>query len=163
MIQIRYSAEETEALLNELRSRMGDLRPVMDAVGQIIREGTQQRFVDQQGPDGTPWAPLKPATIAARRRGGGTGSIQILRDTDRLMNSIDYRAGAETVTVFSNVIYSGVHQYGWPKKNIPARPFFGYNALDQQAVVTLLQGYLKADETLSWWERLVDRVKGWFR
>jgi phage gpG-like protein len=79
------------------------------------------------------------------------------------MNSIDYRAGAETVTVFSNVIYSGVHQYGWPKKNIPARPFFGYNALDQQAVVTLLQGYLKADETLSWWERLVDRVKGWFR
>jgi hypothetical protein len=39
MIQIRYSAEETEALLNTLRTRMGDLRPVMDAVGQIIQGG----------------------------------------------------------------------------------------------------------------------------
>jgi phage virion morphogenesis protein len=162
-IEIRYNTEETDALLAELRRRMNSLQPVMDAVGQIIQAGTQQRFVDQQGPDGTPWASLKPATIARRRSGPGIGAIQILRDTGRLMNSIDYKATDQTVSVFSNVIYSGVHQFGWPKKNIPARPFFGYNPKDQQAIVTVLQGYLQADQTLSWWERLVARVKGWFR
>ena len=162
-IEIRYNTEETDALLAELRRRMNSLQPVMDAVGQIIKAGAQQRFVDQQGPDGTPWEQLKQATIDRRRSGSGTGSIQILRDTGRLMNSIDYKATDKTVSVFSNVIYSGVHQFGWPKKNIPARPFFGYNPEDQQAIVEVLRGYLQADQTLSWWERLVARVKGWFR
>jgi phage virion morphogenesis protein len=176
-IEIRYNTEETDALLAELRRRMGSLQPVMDAVGQIIQAGTQQRFVDQKGPDGTPWEGLRQVTIDRRRTGTGTGTIQILRDTGRLMNSIDYKATDKQVSVFSNVIYSATHQFGakkgeygtdrrgnpipWGK--IPARPFFGYNPEDQQAIVEVLRGYLQADQTLSWWERLVARVKGWFR
>lgn len=163
MIRIDYRTEETDRLLDELRRRMGNLRPVMEAVGQVIQSGTQQRFIDQAAPDGTPWAPLSPVTIARRRRGPtATGSIQILRDTGRLMNSISYEATANQVSVFTNVLYAATHQLGDPRRRIPARPFFGYNAQDQAAIVEILQGYVRANETLSWWERLVARVKRLF-
>jgi phage virion morphogenesis protein len=164
MIEIRINSEETDQLLAELRRRMRDLRPVMEAVGQVIQSGTQQRFIDQEDPEGNPWAPLKPSTIALRRRGPmATGSIQILRDTGRLMNSISYRATSKQVAILTNVAYAGTHQFGYPRRNIPARPFFGYSASDQAAVVEVLNGYIQANQTLSWWERLVAGIVRLFR
>lgn len=159
MIQIDYRTEETDRLLEELRRRMADLRPVMEAVGQAVQSGTQQRFIDQAAPDGTPWRPLSPATLA-RRRSRGNSSVQILRDTGRLMNSISYQASSKQVSVFTNVLYAATHQLG--RGRIPARPFFGYSDSDQAAIVEILEGYIQANQTLSWWERLVARVKRFF-
>lgn len=156
MIEIRVNTEETDRLLAELRRRMSDLRPVMEAVGQVIQSGTQQRFIDQQDPTGRAWAPLKPATIARRRQGGtATGSIQILRDTGRLMNSISYNATNKQVSILTNVIYAATHQFGLARRNIPARPFIGISASDREAIAEVLNGYLQANQPLSWWQRLV--------
>lgn len=161
MIRIEYRTEETDQLLEELRRRMSDLRPVMEAVGQVVQSGTQQRFVDQAAPDGTPWTPLRPATLARRRRGRTTtGSIQILRDTGRLMNSISYQASSSQVSVFTNVLYASTHQLG--RGRIPARPFFGYTDSDQAAIIEILNGYIQANQTLSWWERLVASIRRLF-
>lgn len=171
MIEIDVNDEDARRLLNELRDRMGDISTVMDAVGQVIQSGTQQRFVDQKDPEGRPWAPLSPVTLA-RRRGGGMGA-QILRDTGRLMNSISYRTAGNTVTVFSNVIYAGTHQFGAKKGayrarppipwgDVPQRRFLGASAEDNAAVIEVLQGYLQADQPLSWWRRLVDRLRRFF-
>ena len=53
MIQVDYNDAEARKLLNELRDRMGNIEPVMDAVGQVYLSGVLQRFVDQKAPDGT--------------------------------------------------------------------------------------------------------------
>lgn len=161
MIQAEIDDREARELLNELKRRMGDIRPVLEAVGQIMQSGTQQRFIDQQAPDGTPWAALSPVTIA-RRRARGNGGVQILRDTGRLMNSISYQVQGESVTVFTNVEYAGTHQQGDPARHIPERPFFGYNSADNDAVLQVLEGYLQANQALSWWERLVQGIKRLF-
>lgn len=169
MIDVEIDDQSTRDLINELKRRMGNLTPVMEAVGQIIQSGTQQRFVDQQAPDGTPWAALSPATLA--KRGGGA---QILRDTGRLMNSISYRVNGDSVSVFTNVIYAPTHQLGAkqgayrasppiPWGDVPARPFLGYSASDEDAVLEILQGYLQANQPLSWWQRLVAGLKRLFR
>lgn len=167
MIRVEIDDRNAHELLNELKRRMGNLTPVMDAVGQIIQSGTQQRFVDQQAPDGTPWAALSQVTLD-RRRKAGTGA-QILRDTGRLMNSISYQVDGDTVTVFTNVVYAGMHQYGGKRTqfphlwgDIPARPFLGYSASDEEAVLEVLNGYLQANQPLSWWQRLVQRLKRFF-
>jgi len=175
MIEVEMDSAEARQLLNELKTRLGDLGPVLEAVGQITQSGTQQRFVDQRGPDGQAWAPLSAVTLARRRKAGR--GAQILRDTGRLMNSISYRVGGESVSVFTNVIYAGTHQYGArkgaygrtrrgapiPWGHIPARPFLGYSSEDNEAVIEVLQGYLQANQPLSWWRRLVARIVGFFR
>lgn len=157
MIQVDIDDREARELLNELKRRMADITPVLEAVGQVLQSGTQQRFIDQKAPDGTPWTALSAATIA--RRGAGA---QILRDTGRLMNSISYKVTGESVTVFTNVIYSGTHQVGNPRRNIPARPFIGYNRDDNDAVLQVLNGYLQANQPLSWWQRLVAGIRRLF-
>jgi len=171
MIRVEIDDRNAHELLNELKRRMGDLTPVMDAVGQIIQSGTQQRFVDQQAPDGTPWAALSQVTLDRRRKAGK--GAQILRDTGRLMNSISYQVDGDTVAVFTNVIYAPTHQLGAkqgayrasppiPWGDIPARPFLGYSASDEEAVLEVLNGYLQANQPLSWWQRLVQRLKRFF-
>lgn len=168
MIGVDINDQEARDLINELKRRMGNLTPVMEAVGQIIQSGTQQRFVDQRGPDGSPWDALSPVTLARRRKAGR--GAQILRDTGRLMNSISYKVTGDSVKVFTNVIYAGTQQLGArqgayrasppvPWGNIPARPFLGYSADDNAAVIEVLQGYLQANQPLSWWQRLVSRFR----
>jgi phage virion morphogenesis protein len=170
MISVEVDDAEARRILNELKTRMGDIRPVLEAVGQIIQSGTQQRFIDQKAPDGTPWAPLSQVTID-RRRMRGIGGVEILRDTGRLMNSISYAVEGDSVRVFTNVVYAPTHQKGakkgaygprTPWGDIPARPFLGVNNRDMDAVLEVLQGYLQANEPLSWWQRLVERVKRFF-
>lgn len=153
MIQVDYNDAEARKLLNELRDRMGNIEPVMDAVGQVYLSGVLQRFVDQKAPDGTPWKPLSPVTLDRRRKKGR--GAQILRDTGRLMNSLSYKTSGNTVTVFTNVKYAGTHQYGF--KKIPARPFLGINDADNDAVLEVMNGYLQANQPLSWWQALIRR------
>lgn len=175
MIEVEIDDTNARQLLNELKTRLGDLGPVLEAVGQIIQSGTQQRFVDQQGPDGQAWAPLSAVTLDRRRKAGR--GAQILRDTGRLMNSISYRVSGESVSVFTNVIYAGTQQFGAKKGaygrtrrgapipwgNVPARPFLGYSVEDNEAVIEVLQGYLQANQPPSWWRRIVDRIVRLFR
>jgi len=42
----------------------------LDLVGQRMLAMQKRHFRKQEGPSGTPWAPLKPQTIARRRKGG---------------------------------------------------------------------------------------------
>lgn len=156
MIRVDINDADARKLLNELRGRMRDMTPVMDAVGAVYASGAQQRFVDQVDPDGRPWEPLSPVTLAGRRKRGK--GAQILRDTGRLMNSISYSTAGNTVTVFTNVAYGATHQYGL--RGIPQRRFLGQNKGDDQAVLEVLQGYLQADQSLSWFERLAQQLAG---
>jgi phage gpG-like protein len=71
----------------------------------------------------------------------GYRQVEMLRDTGRLLNSIqpgvlgangDYSGGEDQqfdlstgrIVIGSNVIYANAHQDGVPERNLPARPFF---------------------------------------
>ncbi len=74
----------------------------------------------------------------------GGRDVEILRDSGRLLTSLTpgVVSGSEysepegqifevldgSVTVGSNLIYAGTHNFGDPKRNIPARPFLPENA-----------------------------------
>ena len=53
-----------QALLQKLASRAGGLKPVFDSIGAGIIERTKRRFETSTEPDGTPWKPNSPATLA---------------------------------------------------------------------------------------------------
>jgi phage virion morphogenesis protein len=98
------------AVLRDLQARCGNLKPVMQTVGQTLVTQADLGFRAEKDPWGTPWKKLKAATLRARR--GRRKGAKILRDTGRLAGSINYRATADSVTVGTNVIYAAIHQFG---------------------------------------------------
>jgi len=119
--------------LNDMRSRVRNLRPAMDRIGATLADRVRLGFHDGKDPWGQRWQPLRPATVSRRRQ----GSDKPLRDTGRLMNSISHRATRHSVTIGTDVEYAATHQFGArkgqfgrtrkgspiPWGNIPARRF----------------------------------------
>lgn len=52
--------------LNRLLKQGSDLEPALRDIGEYLLESTQQRFIDQQAPNGEPWEPLSPKTLAKK-------------------------------------------------------------------------------------------------
>ncbi|HDD52944.1 MAG TPA: hypothetical protein ENF32_02600 [Thermosulfidibacter takaii] len=106
MLQMKVEARDMEAsnLLAALQERLANTRPLMEEIGLYLVSQTMLHFV-QGGPG---WPPLRPSTVARRRK----GSAVPLRDTGRLMNSIAYKAENDIVTVGTNVQYAAVQQFG---------------------------------------------------
>mgnify|MGYP001324212186 CR=1 FL=1 len=79
-------ADAVRERLREISSRVSNLSPILRAIGDRVVEQTKRRFESQgPAPDGTPWAPLKPATLAAKKH------KKILTETGHLRDSIRYR------------------------------------------------------------------------
>ncbi|MBI1214549.1 MAG: phage virion morphogenesis protein [Alphaproteobacteria bacterium] len=135
--------KKTVAALNYLadpRERLG----LLEAIGAYGVSSTQQRFLSQVAPDGTPWKPL----LRAKEGNGMT-----LRMTSRLFQSFNFNASQKAVEWGTNVVYAGIHQFGGTivpklkkalafhlangafvmvkKVEVPARPFLGINEYDR--------------------------------
>jgi phage gpG-like protein len=115
---------------------------------------TQQRFADEQDPEGNPWPP----SIRALMFGGKT-----LTDQAILRNSITHNVFGDGVEVGSDLIYAAVHQFGatitaktdqglmfkigdqFVRKDsvtLPARAYLGVDAEDEAAIVQILEDHL---------------------
>ena len=117
-------------------------------IGEAVVASTKERFARAEAPDGTPWAPLAPATIARK------GHARILiGETGALSSTIFYEVGPRRVEIGSPMIYAAVHQFGAKKGafgrtrrgrpipfgDIPARPFLGLSAGDEDTILTIVR------------------------
>jgi phage gpG-like protein len=62
---IEVQSAAVTAAFDALGARIGDLSPVLMALGDDIVERTKQRFASASGPDGAPWLPNTQATLMA--------------------------------------------------------------------------------------------------
>ena len=148
--------QAVQAVLAKLAGRAGGLSPVLDNIGGKLRDRTQRRFETSLAPDGTPWAALRPATLAmlagrigsskSKRTKGGSLNAKGLRELagkqilvgkgKTLKNSIAKMASDTALELSSAQRYAAMHQFGgitgaasWiPGKKIPARPFMPIQA-----------------------------------
>jgi len=111
-IQVNVDSSATQRVLQRLGERAANLGPAFREIGEGVKSDAQLRFKDGQDPYGKPWAKLKAATIAARRKGKGVDQDKPLLDTGRLRNSIASRPGPSGVQVGSNAAYAAIHQFG---------------------------------------------------
>ncbi len=153
-ITIAVDDSPTAVILGRLAQLMSDLTPAMDDIGAQIVGNTQRRFETGKGPGGAAWKP----SLRAIEQGG-----QTLRDSGRLMASLTHVAGANSVTIGTNVVYAGIHQFGgtiraktakglrfkgpngWRRLQqvvIPARPFLGFDADDRDDVTEIVAGHI---------------------
>lgn len=105
--------EEARQALNALVERMSDLRPFYKKVGEILESSVIDRFQTETTPDGTPWTPLRPSTLASRLRRKKSGQ-GILRDSGAMRMAISHQVeeGGVRVGVASGIKYAAIHQFG---------------------------------------------------
>lgn len=112
---IRIVVNDAVALggLDKLDAATGNRRAAMDAIGAYLVTSSQRRFEREIGPDGRPWAKLKPRTAAKRINGKPRGYENILRVSGRLQQSIfEAVENADLILVGSNVAYAAAQHEG---------------------------------------------------
>lgn len=122
-----------------------DATPAWHAIARLLGRGAAKQFATAGGYGGTPWAALRPATIARKLRLGLNPAI--LRATNRLYNSLVLDAGPEHVAEFgedfmrwgSSVPYGVYHQSRAPRRKIPYRPPVKLAPTDRRNAVRILQ------------------------
>ena len=160
MIEVQINDKEVLARFQALQARYADMSPAMNEIGFALVETTRERFFAGSSPDGVPWAPKSPATIAAYEArgqrvdfrplfGGSPGGIALHTSTAH-----DY--GPDYVEVSSGRIQAAVMQFGAAKGafgttsrgspvpwgDIPARPFLGISDQDRSNIAASIEEWL---------------------
>ncbi len=153
---IEHRIEGSEKLLKGL-DKLGSAQArqqLLDQIGAYGVSSTQQRFEDEEGPDGQSWK----KSHRARTEGGKT-----LRKSGRLVQSLSHEATASMAAWGSNVVYAGIHQFGGvirpknakalafkignqliltQKVTMPARPYLGINAADRTEIPLIVKDWV---------------------
>ena len=135
-IDVRGQAQIAKAL-NRLLKQGSDLAPAFRDIGEYLLESTQQRFVDMQAPDGKPWEPLAPETLAKKTR-----TDKILPESGTLADTLNYQLGNNQLMLGSNLDYAATHQFGRDEAGIPARPFLGVAPFEKIEILDILRDHL---------------------
>jgi len=133
MLQIQISgAGQTLKVITGLTERLDDLSPALKEIGEDMVESTKRRFATATAPDGTPWKPNSPVTMAryasavfkspSHYKKDGTlraasaqklaGKKPLTGETRALQTTINYQVDGSAVRIGSPMIYAGVQQYG---------------------------------------------------
>lgn len=138
-IQIDIDDRQVTAVLTELIARGEDLKPALREIGEYLDLAHRERWDRERAPDGTPWAPLKPATQARKKRNAG----KILVLDGYLRDQLRYQASSDRLEFGTDRVYGATHQFGRPEAGIPARPFLGLSEEDERQVLEILTEYLE--------------------
>ncbi|MDD2870088.1 phage virion morphogenesis protein [Neomegalonema sp.] len=139
---VRIEDDGFRAALEALLRRSANLRPVFAEIGSALQASTEDRFENEEGPDGRAWRTHSPATLL--RRGSGARK---LRDKNHLYQSLNWRASRLEAAVGTNRVYARIHQLGGKagrgrKVEIPARPYLGVDAEDREMIGEILNDHL---------------------
>lgn len=131
VIRTRLRPDQVARVVAGLGARGADATSLQTAVGTIALNLIKRAFLAKSrgGTDdaGQSWKPLAPSTLAARRKGKGKGTPEILRDTGVLFESLSMgvasaAGGSGSVAVGTNDPKAIWLHHGTP--TMPARPLW---------------------------------------
>lgn len=132
--------------LHALRSKIDDMTPVMDSIGQRMETLVSNRFETRTDPMGVPWSPWAESTKASYPEKGHGFLLDRLGD---LLGGISHQANQSSVTYGFDVPYAAYHEFGtdrMPRRGLlTADPEAGtLSDSDEAEVLALLSGYLSS-------------------
>lgn len=152
---IRYEVEvdnrDVLAMLARLQEAAIDLTPAFRDIGEYLIDSTRRRFAAGVAPDGTPWAPNRPSTLARK-----SGAQPLIGESKRLSREFSYQASADALEFGSSLEYAATQQFGAAKGkfgktsrgapipfgDIPPRPYIGLAEEDSAAILAILGEHL---------------------
>jgi phage virion morphogenesis protein len=156
MYSIEISDAAVTAALDRLAGALADMTPAMEEIGEALTASTQDRMQAGLQPDGAPFAPRSPVTLA-RYEKAGIRYGNPLNVSGILRGGIFPQASADQVRIGSNAIQAAVMQFGAaqgafgrtarggpiPWGNIPARPFLGLSDTDRTSIGDIVNEWLE--------------------
>ncbi len=169
MIKIELDDKAFHLAIAQLKRAGGQLRPLLQDIGEHLVETTKRRFDTSRAPDGSAWAPNRPITYARyldrfkgshgkdgrlSKRGAERAAAKkpLIGESRALSTTIHYTVSGERVDVGSSMVYAAVQQFGAkarsftggksPWGDIPARPFLGLSAEDGRTILDMARDYL---------------------
>lgn len=130
---------QINAALNRLIALGQSPVEVMQDIAIYGENTTRGRFQAETGPGGKAWKP----SIRVQQKGGKT-----LTEFDHLRKSITNRSGSDFAEWGSSDLpYAAIHQIGGKagrlhKVTIPARPYLGIDARDEDSIVDIVNQHL---------------------
>lgn len=106
--QVKIDQQQVRFALGGLRAAVSDREKILAICGEIMRTSVARTFREEGSPAGS-WPQLSPSTLKNKRYSAGH---RLLILTGRLFNSISYTVSGNTLTIGTDVVYAGVHQYG---------------------------------------------------
>lgn len=112
---------------------------VLDTIGATVESQIRRRLSDdQEAPDGSPWEAWSKGYAKTRH-----GSHSLLQSEGDLIGSITHNVGMDDVEIGSNLVYAGVHQFGNDDRGIPARPYIGLSAENEDEIEAVLHDWIQ--------------------
>lgn len=117
MLTITIEDAALQSYLRQLQTRLGELAPVLNEIGNALETNTLQRFRTYTDPSGKKWDPWRPATresypFPGKKSKEGTGAARLLERHGTMLGSLSYQVGADSVTVGFGSPYAVFHEFG---------------------------------------------------
>lgn len=106
MLEVTFDASAVGQALEQLVERLGSLRTPLLDIAEYLHQSTDSRARRQISPDGTPWAPLSPRTLA-RKKGN-----KILRESGALLDTLRHQVNGDDLSFGTDRPYGAIHQFG---------------------------------------------------
>lgn len=103
----KVDTSEVDKLVNRLISNAENLTPVMNMIGEDLRDSSETAF-EREGPG---WKDLKPGTKRQRRKKGKWPGKK-LQVSGRLAASVEHQNVGLSILLGSNLPYAAAHQEG---------------------------------------------------
>lgn len=133
--------------LNQLQARLGNMRPIMAGISNMMLEVVERNFSTQSNPEtGLQWIPLTAHTMQKRAKQGHWPG-KILQVSGGLAASISPNYGNDYAIISTNKIYAAIHHFGGNTgrghaANIPARPYLALSKQDERDINDTVSDYL---------------------
>lgn len=106
VLDVTIDASVVGRELELLAERLGSMRTPLADIGEHLLISTDERARRQVAPDGTPWAPLSPRTLA-RKKGN-----KILREDGNLLDTLRPQVSGDELQFGTDRPYGAIHQFG---------------------------------------------------
>jgi phage virion morphogenesis protein len=137
-----YDLKAIERLEERINAIAGfDRRKLLDQIGSVVESQTRYRIVKEKtGPDGIAWPEWSERYAKTRHAGQSK-----LFGEGELEDSLGYAVAIDgsQVEIGSNLIYAATHQAGDEDRNIPARPYLGLSADNEEDLEAVVDSYLR--------------------
>lgn len=135
---VEVDARNVELALGKLAAAAGNVRPALVEIGDHMIDWHQQRWDRQVDPDGRRWEALSPRYQRRKKK----HKDRILLLDEILRDTLHYQADADSLQFGTSREYGATHQFGDPRRNIPARPFLGISEEDEREITEILAEHL---------------------
>lgn len=146
MIDITTDDSAFRASLEQLKRRLGNLKPVMQSIGMELESRISGRFESRTDPSGSAWAPWAQATLNSYP---DDGNRRLLDRYGDMLASLSHQADATSVRVGFGQTYAAFHEFGtdsMPRRGLLfADPNAGTLAEDDEAAVLDILGMWLTD------------------